>query len=42
MKGMLYLEDSRVFHGMIFDDPKITIGEICFNTSMSGYQEKGS
>jgi len=39
MKGGLYLEDGRIFHGMIFGDPKATIGELCFNTSMSGYQE---
>lgn len=39
MKGILYLEDGRIFQGRIFGDPKITIGEVCFNTSMSGYQE---
>ena len=42
MKGGLYLEDGRIFYGRIFGDPKETIGELCFNTSMSGYQEKGS
>jgi carbamoyl-phosphate synthase small subunit len=39
MNGILYLEDGRVFHGRIFGDPKLSIGDICFNTSMSGYQE---
>ncbi len=39
MNGILCLEDGRVFYGRIFGDPKLSIGEICFNTSMSGYQE---
>ena len=39
MNGILCLEDGRVFHGRIFSDPKLSIGEICFNMSMSGYQE---
>jgi carbamoyl-phosphate synthase small subunit len=39
MKGILCLEDGRIFNGTIFGDPKIKVGEICFNTSMSGYQE---
>ena len=39
MNGILCLEDGRVFHGRIFGDPKLSIGELCFNTSMSGYQE---
>jgi carbamoyl-phosphate synthase small subunit len=39
MTGILCLEDGRIFRGKIFGDPKITIGEVCFNTSMSGYQE---
>jgi len=39
MKGILYFEDGRIFKGGIFSNPKITIGEIFFNTSMSGYQE---
>lgn len=39
MTGILYLEDKRIFRGRIFGYPKITMGEVCFNTSMSGYQE---
>ncbi|HIE05954.1 MAG TPA: glutamine-hydrolyzing carbamoyl-phosphate synthase small subunit, partial [bacterium (Candidatus Stahlbacteria)] len=39
MNGILYLEDGRIFQGRIFGESKITIGEVCFNTSMSGYQE---
>lgn len=39
MNGILYLEDGRIFQGRIFGEPKITIGEACFNTAMSGYQE---
>jgi carbamoyl-phosphate synthase small subunit len=39
MKGILCLEDGRIFEGTIFGYPKIALGEVCFNTSMSGYQE---
>ncbi|HID32163.1 MAG TPA: glutamine-hydrolyzing carbamoyl-phosphate synthase small subunit [bacterium (Candidatus Stahlbacteria)] len=39
MKGILYLEDGRIFQGRIFGDIKPSIGEVCFNTSMAGYQE---
>ena len=39
MKGLLYLEDGLVFSGQIFGNPKMSIGEVCLNTSMSGYQE---
>lgn len=39
MKGILYLEDGMNFQGRLFGEPSITAGEICFNTSMSGYQE---
>jgi len=39
MTAMLALEDGRVFHGESFGAVGTTAGEICFNTSMSGYQE---
>jgi len=37
----LALEDGSVFHGQAFGDltPKRIDGEVCFNTSLSGYQE---
>jgi len=37
--AILALEDGRVFHGFSIGAPGNTVGEICFNTSMSGYQE---
>jgi carbamoyl-phosphate synthase small subunit len=39
MKGMLVLEDGRVFAGEAFGASGTRIGEVCFNTSMTGYQE---
>ncbi len=39
MKALLALEDGRVFHGEAFGAKGTTTGEICFNTSLSGYQE---
>lgn len=36
---MLALEDGRVFYGEAFGAKGTSAGEICFNTSMSGYQE---
>lgn len=39
-KGLITLEDGKTFHGRLWNFSKeITIGEIVFNTSMSGYQE---
>lgn len=37
----LALEDGSVFHGTAFGDttPRLIDGEVCFNTSLSGYQE---
>ncbi len=37
----LALEDGTVFHGSAFGDPRpqLVEGEVCFNTSLSGYQE---
>ena len=36
---MLALEDGRVFYGEAFGAKGTSAGEVCFNTSMSGYQE---
>jgi carbamoyl-phosphate synthase small subunit len=38
-QALLALEDGRVFHGESFGAPGTIVGEICFNTSMTGYQE---
>jgi len=37
--ALLALEDGRVFHGFSIGAEGNATGEICFNTSMSGYQE---
>jgi carbamoyl-phosphate synthase small subunit len=37
--AFLALEDGRVFHGFSIGTAENSVGEICFNTSMSGYQE---
>jgi carbamoyl-phosphate synthase small subunit len=39
MKAILALEDGTVFHGTAFGAPASVCGEVCFNTSMTGYQE---
>jgi len=39
MTAILALEDGRVFRGEAFGAEGTSCGEICFNTSMSGYQE---
>ncbi len=39
MHGILALEDGRIFNGTAFGARKTSCGEICFNTSMTGYQE---
>jgi carbamoyl-phosphate synthase small subunit len=39
MKAILALEDGSVFHGQAFGAPASVCGEVCFNTSMTGYQE---
>src|SRR5277367_4851883 len=39
MKAILALEDGSVFHGEGFGAPASACGEVCFNTSMTGYQE---
>ena len=38
-KALLALEDGRVFQGTAFGHSGTTTGEVCFNTSMTGYQE---
>ncbi len=39
MKALLVLEDGTVFEGRSFTGPGETVGEVVFNTSMTGYQE---
>jgi len=36
---MLALADGKVFHGESFGSTRQSPGEVCFNTSMTGYQE---
>ena len=38
-EALVALEDGRVFRGEAFGSAGTTVGEICFNTSMTGYQE---
>ena len=38
-QALIVLEDGRTFTGESFGAPGTTVGEICFNTSMTGYQE---
>src|SRR5450432_3875472 len=37
--ALLVLEDGKTFQGEEFGASGTKVGEICFNTSMSGYQE---
>ncbi len=37
--AILALADGRTFHGRAFGHVGHTVGEVCFNTSMTGYQE---
>jgi len=39
MRALLALEDGRLFAGESFGAAGTCVGEICFNTSMTGYQE---
>jgi carbamoyl-phosphate synthase small subunit len=39
MTALLALEDGRVFRGESFGATGTATGEVCFNTSMTGYQE---
>lgn len=38
-KAILVLENGEYFTGNLFGYPGIALGEVCFNTSMTGYQE---
>ena len=37
--ALLILEDGQIFEGQGFGAPVVNTGEVCFNTSMTGYQE---
>jgi len=37
--AILALADGRIFRGQAMGATGITVGEVCFNTSMTGYQE---
>jgi carbamoyl-phosphate synthase small subunit len=39
MKAILALEDGSMYHGQGFGASASACGEVCFNTSMTGYQE---
>ena len=39
MRAILALEDGSLFHGEGFGAQASACGEVCFNTSMTGYQE---
>lgn len=39
MIGLLYLEDGTVYVGKGFGHSGVSVGELVFNTSMTGYQE---
>src|SRR5438034_4840693 len=39
MRALLALEDGRFFEGESFGSTGTRVGEICFNTAMTGYQE---
>jgi len=39
LKAVLALEDGSLFHGEGFGSCASACGEVCFNTSMTGYQE---
>ena len=38
-KAILALEDGTIFEGDSYGAEGETSGEVCFNTSMTGYQE---
>lgn len=39
MRAILALEDGTIYHGTAFGARGSACGEVCFNTSMTGYQE---
>ena len=38
-RAILVLADGTIFHGVSIGAPGITVGEVAFNTAMTGYQE---
>ena len=38
-RARLLLADGRLFEGKVFGAEGETVGEVCFNTGMTGYQE---
>jgi len=38
-QAFLALADGRIFHGVSYGATGNTVGEVCFNTSLTGYQE---
>jgi carbamoyl-phosphate synthase small subunit len=38
-RGALVLADGTVFEGQVFGATRAGVGEVCFNTAMTGYQE---
>jgi carbamoyl-phosphate synthase small subunit len=38
-QALIALEDGRIFQGEPFGEPGTATGEVCFNTTMTGYQE---
>jgi len=38
-EAILILDNGRIFKGYVFGKEGTTIGEVCFNTGMTGYQE---
>src|ERR1700748_1862176 len=39
MRALIALEDGRSFEGQSFGATGTRVGEVCFNTAMTGYQE---
>lgn len=39
MNGILYLEDGSIYKGKGFGKKGVSVGELVFNTAMTGYQE---
>ena len=38
-KAVLVLDDGRSFEGELIGSEGETVGEVCFNTGITGYQE---
>jgi carbamoyl-phosphate synthase small subunit len=38
-EGIIAFEDGTIFRGRAFGASATSVGEACFNTSMTGYQE---